>query len=263
MTTDPALKSLWSSGTAGALLVILLAALVVRTTRTWYRLRHIPGPQLASFSPAWIIKALNSGQFHEELLSISNKYGPLVRIGSNDLLCTDPDVLRRMSAVRSPYVKGEFYETGRIIPGYNNVVCERDEGKHKALRAAMSSAYQGRDTGSLVGFEAGIDRQIEKLIALIESKYISEPGVLRPFELSTRSQFFSLDVISDLSFGKAFGFLTEDRDLFQYNEINNSAVPIMNMLQAMPWLSNVVYRWPFRLALPNDKDSVGFGRLMG
>lgn len=160
-------------------------------------------------------------------------------------------------------MKGDFYETGRIIPGYNNVVCERDEDKHKALRAAMASAYQGRETGNLAGCEASVDRQIQKLIALIEEKYISKPGVLLPFELSSRSQFFALDVISDLSFGEPFGFLAKDKDLFQYIEINDSAVPVINMLQAMPWLSNVVYRWPFRLALPNDKDKAGFGRLMG
>jgi hypothetical protein len=45
-----------------------------------------------------------------------------------------------MSAVRSLYTKGEFYETGRIIPGYDNVVSQRDEVKHKALRAKMAGA---------------------------------------------------------------------------------------------------------------------------
>jgi len=70
--------------------------------------------------------------------------GPIVRIGPNDLLCSDPDVLRRMSAVRSQYVKGIFYETGRIIPGYDNVVSERDEFRHKALRAKLAPAVSSR-----------------------------------------------------------------------------------------------------------------------
>ena len=100
-------------------------------------------------------------------------------------------------------------------------------------------------------------------MSLIDHKYISEPGSLRPMDLAAKAQFFTLDVISDVSFGAPFGFLAEDKDLFQYNEINASAVPVMNMLQAMPWLSNIVYRWPFRLALPSDGDNVGFGRLMG
>ena len=102
-----------------------------------------------------------------------------------------------------------------------------------------------------------------QLLALIDHKYLSETGTLRPLDLAQKSQFFALDVISDLSFGKPFGFLTDDEDLYQYIAINDSAVPVMNMLQAMPWMTNVVYRWPMRLALPSDGDKVGFGRLMG
>jgi hypothetical protein len=99
-------------------------------------------------------------------------------------------------------------------------------------------------------------------MALIDHKYVSEPATLRPMDLAAKIEFFTLDVISDVSFGAPFGFLSEDNDLFRYNEINASAVPVMNMLQAMPWLANIVYRWPFRLALPSDGDNVGFGRLM-
>jgi len=100
-------------------------------------------------------------------------------------------------------------------------------------------------------------------MALIDHKYVSEPATLRPMDLAAKIEFFTLDVISDVSFSAPFGFLSEDKDLFRYSEINASAVPVMNMLQAMPWLVNVVYRWPFRLALPRDEDNVGFGRLMG
>jgi hypothetical protein len=45
-----------------------------------------------------------------------------------------------MSAARSLYTKGDFYETGRIIPGYDNIVTQRDDVKHKALRAQMTNA---------------------------------------------------------------------------------------------------------------------------
>jgi hypothetical protein len=65
-----------------------------------------------------------------------------VRIGPNELLSTDPDVLRMMSAARSPYTKGLFYETGRIIPGEETVVSLRDEHEHKVLRAKMGTAVR-------------------------------------------------------------------------------------------------------------------------
>ena len=125
-----------------AVVTVLLLGVwcLARLFRSWHRLRHIPGPPLAGWSAAWLLRTLLSGRFHEHMREASERYGPLVRIGSNDLLCTDPDVLRRMSAVRSPYVKGLFYETGRVVPGYENVVSQRDESKHKALRAKMAGA---------------------------------------------------------------------------------------------------------------------------
>lgn len=71
---------------------------------------------------------------------LNNVIGPLVRIGPNELLSTDPDALRRMSSVRSLYTKGSFYESGRITPGVDNVVSIRDEDKHKDMRAKMWAA---------------------------------------------------------------------------------------------------------------------------
>ena len=244
--------------------LLLLTAWLARSFRSWYRLRHIPGPRLASHSAAWLLRKLLSGRFHEHMREASDHYGPLVRIGPNDLLCTDPDTLRRICGARSTYTKGDFYETGRIIPGHDNIVTQRDEAKHKALRAKLSAAYSGRETGGNAGLEADIDHQVQQLITLIDAKYISKPGgPLRPFDLCDKAQFFTLDVISAMSFGEAFGFLTEDKDLYQFLEINASAVPVMNFLLAVPWLTNFVYRWPLKLVLPSDGDSVGFGRLMG
>jgi hypothetical protein len=53
--------------------------------------------------------------------------------------------------------------------------------------------------------EGTIDKQIAKLVALIERKYISSGKDYRPMDLGKKGQFFTLDVISDLAFGKAFG----------------------------------------------------------
>lgn len=65
------------------------------------------------------------------------RIGPLVRIGPNELLSTDPEVIRRISGVRSRYQKGRFYDSGKVTPGVDTVVSMRDEKKHKAMRAKM------------------------------------------------------------------------------------------------------------------------------
>jgi hypothetical protein len=64
--------------------------------------------------------------------------GPLVRIGPNELVTTDPDLVRYMGSSRAAYTKGLFYQSGQITPGVNNVVSMRDEAEHKAMRATMT-----------------------------------------------------------------------------------------------------------------------------
>lgn len=112
-------------------------------------------------------------------------------------------------------------------------------------------------------FEAGIDRQIQNFITLLERKYISTDSTTRPVDMAEKTQFLALDIIGDISVGHAFGYLETDEDLYNYNEINESSLPAMALVSVLPWLTNILHRWPFRLALPKEGDNVGFGRLMG
>ncbi|KAI1491184.1 cytochrome P450 [Biscogniauxia mediterranea] len=241
---------------------LILTVLIWREFRSWYRLRHVPGPFLASISIIWMLRKALSGKLHEYLRDVSEQYGPLVRIGPNELLSTDPDVLRMMSAVRSSYTKGEFYETGRIIPEEDTVVSLRDDAAHRTLRAKMGTAFSGKKNEGF-SFGAGIDRQIFELVKLIDNKYISSNTHYRPVQFFQKISYFTLDVIGDISFGGAFGYLREDCDLYNYHEISESSLPIMNVLSVMPWLTRVVYKWPFNMMLPKEGDRIGFGRLMG
>ncbi|TGJ81716.1 hypothetical protein E0Z10_g7051 [Xylaria hypoxylon] len=257
---------------------LCLLAAIAHGFWSWQRLRHIPGPFLASISSLWMVKKSLSGTFHQHLHHVAEVYGtaastcPLARIGPNELLSTDPDVLRMMSAVRSPYTKGVFYETGRITPEEDTVVSLRDDAEHRALRAKMGTApmliakknlkFGGKENEGF-GFGAGIDRQILALVNLIDAKYISSSTEYRPVQFFQKVSFFALDVIGDISFGGAFGYLSQDTDLYQYHQINDESLPLMNIISTMPWLANILHKWPFNMMLPTEGDRVGFGRLMG
>lgn len=112
-------------------------------------------------------------------------------------------------------------------------------------------------------FEAGIDRQLLNFIRLIDRKYLSTTSEFRSVDFAEKTQFFALDVIGDVSFGEPFGYLSKDEDLYNYNEINASSLPVMNIVSVYPWLGTIVHRWPLSMLLPREEDQVGFGRLMG
>lgn len=130
------------------------------------------------------------------------------------------------------------------------------------LTDCQTQKFGGKENEGF-GFGAGIDRQILALVSLIEAKYLSTAAEYRPVQFFQKVSFFALDVIGDISFGGAFGYLSQDTDLYKYHQIADESLPLMNIISTMPWLAGILYRWPFSRLLPAEGDRVGFGRLMG
>jgi len=126
---------------AWALLAVLVATSVVFRVRRYLRLRHIPGPPLAGWSKApWLLRKALGGRFHLDTAEVCQKYGSIARIGPNELVTNDPDVLRRMSAVRSLYTRGEWYDGARLEPEHDSMFSERNEERHNMLRSKAAMA---------------------------------------------------------------------------------------------------------------------------
>ena len=120
--------------------------------------------------------------------------------------------------------------------------------------------YSGKEGA---GFEPVVDRHVTEFVDLIERKYLSTPSEFRPIEFSHRSQYFALDVISDVGFGEAIGFLANDKDMYKYVETNDAFFPVLAIILNMPWLSRVMRTWPLSKAMPKVGDEYGLGPLMG
>lgn len=82
-------------------------------------------------------------------------------------------------------------------------------------------------------------------------------------DLAQKGQFFTLDVISDLAFGKAFGFLDKDEDVFEYIKITEQYIPAMLIMANIPWLARLTHTRMFRSLLPNEADKLGLGAFIG
>jgi hypothetical protein len=65
--------------------------------------------------------------------------GHLARIGPRDLVTDDPQLLRRMSAVRSPYTRSDWYDGTSFNHKLDHVFSERNEARHNDLRAKLTS----------------------------------------------------------------------------------------------------------------------------
>ena len=111
--------------------------------------------------------------------------------------------------------------------------------------------------------EQTIDKNVVALIKLINSEYISTPTDYRPMDFGRKAQYFTLDVISSLAFGKAFGDLERDEDVHRYIEMLEEAGPSIILLAVLLSVRKLLQLPLMKRLLPNSKDKVGFGKVMG
>ncbi|GKU10840.1 unnamed protein product, partial [Fusarium langsethiae] len=238
----------------------LVIVFIVNSFRAWYRLSHVPGPFLASFSRFWMLRGSMRGQQPMEMQAAVEKYGSLVRVGPNELVTDDFKLLKRIHSGRSSYTRGPMFESMRFEPGKDNLFSMRDEQGHKKLRNKMTAGYSGKENPSL---EGSVDSIIASFIALLETKYLSTENVYRPVDFSEKSQFFTLDVISDLAFGQPFGYLAKDEDVFDFLKITKAYFPVTVTMANLPWMISLLHSRLFSGLVPKDTDKIGFGAFIG
>ncbi|KAF2727110.1 benzoate 4-monooxygenase cytochrome-like protein P450 [Polyplosphaeria fusca] len=240
----------------GAILLLYIASKV----RTYMRLRQFKGPFSTGWSEVWHVRAILSLRSHEKYREVTDKYGPISRIGPNDLITTSPELLMQMNTVRSPYTRAAWYNrSSRVEVGKDHIFSLIDEDKHTKRRQQMSPGYSGKENLSL---EPSIDGRVQDLVELIRSKYISTPAQTKPMDLARKFQYLALDVISLIGFGKTFGHLKVDSDVDNFIAATEAGFPRITLTCAIGSLP--ILQWPpiARLISPSENDKTGLGRMM-
>jgi hypothetical protein len=230
---------------------------VVTAFYSWYRLRHVPGPTLASFSYLWVAKNTLLGRSAIELKGLK-KYGSLVRISPNYLVTDDADLLRKISSARSRYGRDQWFE-GFKFDEHDNMGSISDVAAHDRVRAKVASGYCGRDN---VDIEGGVDSQIAHLIALIRRKHLSAGDQTNPVDFAFIARYFTLDVITRVGYGKPFGFL-DGGDLYGYLRSTDRFLVILSLALDMPALRNMFQSPLLKRFAPKTTDEQGFGKIIG
>ncbi|KAK3942549.1 cytochrome P450 [Diplogelasinospora grovesii] len=222
----------------------------------WYRLRHVPGPTFNGLSSLWLVNSNRKGAFYTDLQALADKFWDLVRVGPHELFSSDLDVLRRMSSPKSAYTRGEWYRTFRFIPTEDHSFSLLDEAKHSALRTRLGPGYSNTNA-----IEKNIDAQVARFVSLIDRKFLSAEEEFRPVDFSKISLHSALDVLGDINFGKAFGFLDEGTDMFGYIEWFEGFFRFAMMASIFPRILRIIQTPLCPFLSPADADRVGMGRV--
>ncbi|KAB8342828.1 hypothetical protein FH972_022426 [Carpinus fangiana] len=271
-TSQPIVQQLFSLLRRHFLLVcsICLLVLVVfhllRVIYTrFFHLAHFRGPPWAPFSRFWISRTIASGDSAQIFVDVNKRYGRLARIGPNHLITDDPEFVRRILAARSHYVRGPWFDAIRINPEEANIVSERDRGKHNHLRYQMSAGYAGKE---IDGLEDVMNERVADFVDRIDRNWISTAAKTKVFDIANRIQFFAVDMITHLCFGKPLGFVASDSDVFNFLRTIEMQLPIVQHFSVFLELNELLLRAvriPFlkKYILPSAKDKSGIGVIMG
>ena len=188
--------------------VAAILTYVVSSVLAWRRLRQFKGPFSGSFSYLWIIRASFSGRMAQRFAEAETRFGSgsssTVRIGPNELLTSDPDVIRRTSAARSKYTRSSWYKMSTIDPYDDAMLSTLDTATHDRIKAQTAPGYAGKDNP---GLEGEINFVLAQMVDKIRSKYATarsgDEKAKKPLlDFASMVQYFTLDSISKVSFGE-------------------------------------------------------------
>ncbi|KAK8136687.1 cytochrome P450 monooxygenase [Apiospora sp. TS-2023a] len=201
-----------------------------------------------------------AGSMLDAGLNFTVHIGPIARVGPNDLITASPELIMRINAVRSPYRRtGWFYRATRHRGDRDHVFSQMDEEKHVDLRQRMTSGYSGKEN---VDLERSIDVHIAEFVQLFRSTYISTDALAKPVDFSKKVQYLTLDVISDISWGRPFGHLRADRDVDDIARSSEEGMWFFNIVLATGLYRLLHHPLIARYVGISIKDATGFGRLL-
>lgn len=175
----------------------------------WWKLRKFPATSWLAHSYLWVVKTTYSGRQYW-VHRVLHREHKLVRIGPNELITGDPEIIRRINKERSGYNRGAWYNGGRINPYYDNIFSQKQPAAHTKYKSRVAHGYTGRE---ILDTEIDMDEQLDTLLSVMRDRY-ARPG--RHLELAEVTAFFTIEVITRLAFGEAFGYLSRETDLYGF-----------------------------------------------
>ncbi|KAJ2894578.1 hypothetical protein MKZ38_007401 [Zalerion maritima] len=246
----------------GFLMIAIAAAasFLIQTLYQWNKLRHIKGPFLAGLTKFWLLPKVTGPNQNLEYWKVCQQYGKIARIGPDDVIISDPAHWRRMLSKGSGYVRSDWYDGMRFDVSRDNLLSMVDDRVHNRVRRKLVPGYSGKDVDDV---EPKIMTNVERLVHLIESKYITTRDSYKPMDLARKASFFTMDVISDIAFDTPYGFLDKDSDIKKYLEESEAIIPSLVITAVFPWMARALRSPIFKPLMPTPEDDKGFGVLMG
>ncbi|KAJ7086454.1 cytochrome P450 [Mycena belliarum] len=205
-----------------------------------HSLAKYPGPLACKISKLWLLRVASQGKLHLYVKSLHDKYGPIVRVGPNELSIADisflPSVLGANGMPKGPLWDGRTIgaSSNNFKPAEGVLINARDLKRHAAARKAWNTAFV---PAAIKGYEALLVGRVAQLIDVLKE----QKG--RTIDVSRWFSFFSFDFMGDLAFGGGFELMREgDKDRLWITLERGLAFP--SLVQHIPWCTMFLRHTP-------------------
>ncbi|KAL5000059.1 cytochrome P450 [Aspergillus recurvatus] len=193
-------------------LIILLPALIffLLLARSLYQLyRHplssIPGPKLAACTSLWLAYHTYTGDECSTLFALHQKYGPVLRIGPNDIDIASGDAIESIYLVRGGFPKTPVYSKFDIEAHstiFSTLTLPERASRAKAVAPLFSTASIRNSRETLLSV---VDDFIERLRQGAQSD--------RPVNVLGLARAMAIDAVSAYLFQERYGALNESAEI--------------------------------------------------
>ncbi|KAK1753876.1 cytochrome P450 monooxygenase sdnT [Echria macrotheca] len=162
----------------GAILLVSLLTAIYRLTL--HPLSAIPGPKWAAVSNIWLARHVRDGRMLALGKRLHDDFGPVVRVGPNEVWFNSRDAFRLIYNAGSGFGKSDFYVATKLNrpisdwkcwqglnwPDTLDLLSEFDTRRYRLQRRLIGPVYQ---TSNVRRFERAVDEVIGRVVAKLRA----------------------------------------------------------------------------------------------
>ncbi|KAH7313703.1 cytochrome P450 [Stachybotrys elegans] len=215
---------------AGSYAAALFSSIIIYR-RFFHRLRHFPGPPIASLTKFWHVWKSRNGQNHLLLEQLHEKYGPVIRTGPEELTIIDPAVMPAVDGFRSECTKAVWYDMLHPTTALNTT---RDKPAHDARRRIWDRGFSPK---ALAAYEGRVQEYAVVLSSRIDE--LARQGAR--VNVTDWFYWFTLDVMGEFAFGRSFDML-RDEEWHYAVQLLRKAMSLVGPFSPVPWLAQIGFK---------------------
>lgn len=205
-------------------------------------LRNFPGPKLAAITSLHLNSYYYADTGVPWIKSLHEKYGPIVRVGPNEVVIDDPEQLSAIYGVRSTLPKPPYAALLENY-GFPNAFSSITREDHRNRRKLVSKVYTMSSNLNNAPLMSWVQNRLDTVVGKIQSRACESVDI---FGLSTH---FALDNVSYMVYGESLDLLG-GKNLQAAEDIRHITISSVPFVRFYKLFSLMLAAWPPSFFIP-------------